>query len=152
MQLATISSSFAGTHDSKLHEYVSFLESSIRANPSSADLHTMLGIAYTALGDVCRALEALRVAIALDANHFFAHLRYADLLHRLSAPGDALLISRRALLLARGCAQWRMAKEQMTRIQEAQKSPLLHPPLADPGWTFLLAVLALLATFAPLLS
>ena len=152
MHSAMSGSSFAIPQNLALEEYITFLETSLRANPSSADLHTMLGMAYIKLGDVCRALHVLRVAIALDANHFFAHLRYADLLHRLKSLKDALSISKRALSLARGAVQWRMANEQLIRIQEDRESFRWSLSCDEPIWTVMLAVLALLAAAAPHLN
>ena len=69
----------------KLAEYITMLERACEADPKSADLRTCLGMAYAMNYEVYKSMDALEAAVGLDADHFFAQLKYAELFYRLRA-------------------------------------------------------------------
>ena len=83
-----------------LAEHIDFLEQSCRQNPQSADLRTCLGMAYAMNYDVYKSMDALETAVQLDGKHFFAQLKYAELLYRLRALLRAEEETRKAVELA----------------------------------------------------
>lgn len=109
--------SLAGSRDLKLNEYIRFLEQTLLTQAPTADVHTLLGMAHMSNGDVYLAVQSLEAAIALDGDHFFAHLRYSDLLFRMGALRHAEMKARRAVSLARSISEWRLAKDQLRRIR-----------------------------------
>ncbi|HYZ85298.1 MAG TPA: hypothetical protein VE621_12885 [Bryobacteraceae bacterium] len=142
--------------EGKLEEYIQYLEQSSAANPASADLLTCLGIAHTVRGNVYQAFKSLQRAVAIDANHFFARLRYAELLFRLRSFQNAERECRKALMLARTKVEWRMAHEQLKQIRSSIEGAgaavsLAIPQAAMPDSPFFIC-LALLALYLTLLS
>src|SRR6266511_1530032 len=69
----------------QLADYIGELERACERDPQNADLHTCLGIAHAMNYDAYRSLDALEEARRLAPEHFFAQLKYAELLYRLRA-------------------------------------------------------------------
>src|SRR5258707_5661231 len=69
----------------ELKGYIEFLEKACEEHPLSADLRTCLGVAHAMNYDVYKSMDALEGAVALDETHFFAPLKYSELLYRLRA-------------------------------------------------------------------
>src|SRR6266446_8911309 len=63
--------------------HIGSLERACQENPRSADLRTCLGMAYAMNYDVYKSMDALELAVDLDHTHFFAQMKYAELLYRL---------------------------------------------------------------------
>jgi tetratricopeptide (TPR) repeat protein len=119
----------------RVSEYIRFLEQALRRDPASADLHTCLGLAHIKSGDVYQALACLERAIALDGNHFFARIRYADLLFRIRAFPQAMRQGKRARSLARSGSEWRMAQTLLADVRHSKQSPgpAIMPPCQQPS-------------------
>src|SRR5581483_8448425 len=65
----------------ELKEYIGVLEKACEDNPRSADLRTCLGMAYAMNYDAHKSMDALEAAVQLDETHFFAQLKYSELLY-----------------------------------------------------------------------
>jgi hypothetical protein len=69
----------------ELAVYIRSLELACAENPRSADIRTCLGMAYAMNYEVYKSMDALEAAVGLDETHFFAQIKYAELLYRLRA-------------------------------------------------------------------
>src|SRR6266481_2958432 len=69
----------------ELAVHIGSLERACLENPASADLRTCLGMAYAMNYDVYKSMDALEAAVGLDDTHFFAQMKYSELLYRLRA-------------------------------------------------------------------
>src|SRR5262245_52687862 len=69
----------------ELKEHIGFLEKACEQYPRSADLHTCLGMAYAMNYDVYKSMDTLEAAVSVDDTHFFAQMKYSELLYRLRA-------------------------------------------------------------------
>src|SRR2546425_10228669 len=69
----------------ELKQYISALERACQEKPQSADLRTCLGMAYAMNYEAYNSMDALECAVHLDETHFFAQLKYSELLYRLRA-------------------------------------------------------------------
>jgi hypothetical protein len=69
----------------QLTKHIGMLEKACAENPHSADLRTCLGMAHAMNFDVYKSMDALETAVGLDETHFFAQMKYAELLYRLRA-------------------------------------------------------------------
>ena len=67
------------TTSEKLLAYIRRLERECRVDPRSPDLWTCLGLARLKNRDIYQAKAAFEMALQLDPQHFFAHLRSAEL-------------------------------------------------------------------------
>src|SRR5689334_10564397 len=83
-----------------LAAYIQQLEHACVAQPHSADLRTCLGMAHAMNYDVDRSMDALEEARAVDPEHFWAQLKYAELHYRLRVLDRAEEETRRASELA----------------------------------------------------
>jgi tetratricopeptide (TPR) repeat protein len=94
-------------------------------------------MAHLKSGDVYQALACLERAIALDGNHFFARIRYADLLFRIRAFPQALRQGKRARSLARSGFEWRMAQSLLANVRHSKQAPAsgIMPPCTQPSST-----------------
>jgi hypothetical protein len=68
---------------SKLAEHIQILKAQCGQFPESVDLRTCLGMAYAMNFDVYRSMDAFEASVAMDPSHFFAQLKYSELLYRL---------------------------------------------------------------------
>ncbi len=119
----------------KLAEYIATLEQSCQASPQSADLRTCLGVAYAMNFDVYKSLDALEAAIGLDQGHFFAQLKYSELLYRLRALPRAEQETLKTLELARNGWEHSIARKQLQEIRR-----LIREGTQKPEWTKPLAI------------
>jgi hypothetical protein len=124
-----------------LAAYIQQLEAACSADPRSADLRTCLGMAYAVGYDVYRSMDALEQARAIDPEHFWAQLKYAELHYRLRALNRAERETRRAADLAANPFQLAIARKQMKEIRELQ-----HSSIRNVEWTKPLTVPALVLT------
>ena len=102
---------------------------------------TTLGMAYAVGYDVYRSMDALEQARAIDPEHFWAQLKYAELHYRLRALNRAERETRRAADLAANPFQLAIARKQMKEIRELQ-----HSSIRNVEWTKPLTVPALVLT------
>jgi thioredoxin-like negative regulator of GroEL len=107
----------------ELDAYIRTLEEACIAHPASADLLTCLGVAHAAKAEPASAQLAFEKALAADPEHFFARLRYAELLLRLKKFRNAEGHSRLASKAARNRAESAMAKRLLGLIRKAAKTP-----------------------------
>jgi tetratricopeptide (TPR) repeat protein len=113
----------------ELTVYIQTLEAACLANPESADLRTCLGMAHAVNLDVYKSMDALEEARAVDPEHFWAQLKYAELHYRLRALTRAEEETRRAADLARDPVQLAIARRQMMEIRQ-----LLHGCVRNVHW------------------
>ena len=132
----------------ELRQYISALERACEENPQSADLRTCLGMAYAMNYAVYKSMDALECAIKMDETHFFAQLKYSELLFRLRALPRAEDETLKALNLAQNGWELSLAKKQLQEIRrlirEGTQKPEWNKPLKTPTLT-LLALMAVLS-------
>jgi len=123
----------------KLAEYIQTLERLCLESPDSADLRTCLGMVYAMNYEVYKSMDALEAAVACDPQHFYAQLKYAELLYRLRALPRAEEETLRALDLAADPWEHSLARKQLQEIRR-----LLREGTQKPAWTKPLVVPAML--------
>ena len=126
----------------KLAEYIQMLERACLEDPQSADLRTCLGMAQAMNYDVYKSMGSLETAMDLDADHFFARFKYAELLYRLRALPKAEEETQRAMELAGNSWEVSMARRQLQEIRrltrEGTQKPAWTKPLTTPALGLLL--------------
>jgi tetratricopeptide (TPR) repeat protein len=132
----------------ELKEYIGALEKACEDKPRSADLRTCLGMAYAMNFDAYKSMDTLETAIRLDKTHFFAQLKYSELLYRLRALPRAEEETLKALKLAGNSWELSLARKQLQEIRrlirEGTQKPEWNKSLKSPSMIFL--VLLVLAT------
>ena len=128
----------------ELRAYVTFLETACEENPQSADLRTCLGMAYAMDYQIYKSSGALELAIELDDTHFFARMKYAELLYRLRALPRAEEEAGKALDVAGNLWEIGLARKQLQEIRK-----LIHDGTRRPEFTkpLMAPVLALIGLF-----
>jgi cytochrome c-type biogenesis protein CcmH/NrfG len=119
-----------GVSPDELAVYIRQLEDACLANPQSANLRTCLGVAHAVNFDVYKSMDALEEALRLDADNFWAQLKYGELHYRLRALNRAEEETRRAIELAETPLQLALARQQMKEIRA-----LLHTCVRNVHWT-----------------
>jgi hypothetical protein len=102
---------------SKLAEYIQLLEAECGKFPESADLRTCLGMAYAMNFDVYRSMDAFEASIEMDPSHFFAQLKYSELLYRIRTLHRAERETLKALELANNGWELSLARAQLKEIR-----------------------------------
>ncbi len=127
--------------------YIAALEQACLNEPLSTDLRTCLGMAHAMNYEAYKSMDALEAAIDLDPEHFFAQLKYAELLYRLRALPRAEEETLRAMNLAGNGWELSVARRQLQEVRR-----LMREGTQKPAWTkpLLAPALALLALFAAL--
>src|SRR6266700_2151951 len=125
----------------ELREYIGFLEKACEEHPVSADLRTCLGMAYAMNFEVYKSMDALEAAVGLDETHFFAQMKYSELLYRLRALERAEEETVKAVNLAGNGWELSMARKQLQDIRqlirEGTQKPTWNKPLRTPALTLL---------------
>src|SRR4026208_295495 len=101
----------------EIRGYIQTLETACLENPRSADLRTCLGMAYAVNYDVYKSMDALEAATALDPTHFWAQLKFAELLYRLRVLTRAEGETAKAVDLAQNGWQLSVARKQLQEIR-----------------------------------
>jgi tetratricopeptide (TPR) repeat protein len=135
----------------ELREYIEFLEKACQDNPKSADLRTCLGMAYAMNYQAQKSMDVLEAAVELDGTHFFAQLKYSELLYRLRALQRAEVETVKALDLAGNTWELSLARKQLQEIRrlmrEGTQRPEWNKPLKVPSFVLMsLLVVASLIT------
>lgn len=129
-----------------LQAHIERLEDAFRLNPTSADICTCLGMAHAMNYDVYRSMDALEEAVRLDGKHFFAQLKYAELLFRIRTLHRAEEETRKALALAGTTWELSLARKQLQEIRamlrKGNERPVLNKSLRVPA--LILAGMAIL--------
>jgi tetratricopeptide (TPR) repeat protein len=102
----------------ELSVYICSLEQACLAQPESADVRTLLGMAYAMNYDAYKSMDILEAAIAIDSNHFWAQLKYGELHYRLRALVRAEEETLKALDLARNPWELSVARRQLQEIRK----------------------------------
>jgi tetratricopeptide (TPR) repeat protein len=110
--------------------YIQQLERACLDNPRSADLRTCLGMAYAVNYDVYKSMDILEEATAIDPEHFWAQLKYAELHYRLRALPRAEEETLKAVDLAQNPWQLSVARKQLQEIRTLQ-----HESVRNVNWT-----------------
>ena len=111
----------------ELEAYIRNLLAACAADPQSADLHTCLGVAYAARHQFGKAMSAFRNALQLMPGHFFARLRYAEVLHSRGFVRKAERQAHMAAESARTRAESAMAGRLLSHMREANFISSLDP-------------------------
>jgi hypothetical protein len=114
----------------RLAEYIRTLETACDENPRSADLRTCLGMAYAMNYEVYKSMDALELAVALEPDHFFSQLKYAELHYRLRALLRAERETLKAIDLAGNGWELSLARKQLQEIRR-----LMREGTQKPEWT-----------------
>jgi tetratricopeptide (TPR) repeat protein len=117
-----------------LAEIIASLERQCQEHPQSAGLRTCLGMAYAMNFEVYKSMDALETAVATDPSHFWAQLKYAELLYRLRALDRAEEETRRALDLATGAWEISAARKQLQEIRRLFREGTQKPAWTKPLW------------------
>lgn len=129
----------------ELKEYIGFLEKACQEHPHSADLRTCLGMAYAMNYDVYKSMDALETAVALDETHFFAQLKYSELLYRLRALERAEPETLKAVQLAGNGWELSLARKQLQDIRQKRREGTQKPEWNKPLKTPVVTLVALMA-------
>ncbi len=131
----------------ELQEYIGFLEKACEEQPRSADLRTCLGMAYAMNYEVYKSMDALEAAVALDETHFFAQLKYSELLYRVRALERAEPETLKAVNLAGNGWELSLARKQLQDIRQKRREGTQRPewnkPLKAPTVALTLLMVAL---------
>lgn len=120
----------ASVKPAELAGYITMLERAVQENPESADLRTCLGMAYAMNYDVYKSMDSLEAAVELAPQHFFAQLKYAELLYRLRALDRAEAETAKALDLAANHWEVSLARKQLLEIRRLRRDGTQKP-----AWT-----------------
>jgi hypothetical protein len=125
----------------ELQKFIQQLEVACQNEPRSASLRTCLGMAHAMNYDVYKSEDTLELAIQLEPDHFFAHLKYAELHYRLRALIRAERETIRAMDLATNSWELALARKQLQEIRrlmrEGTQKPEWTKPLTRPAVYFL---------------
>ena len=128
----------------ELKEYIEFLEKACEENPLSADLRTCLGVAHAMNYDVYKSMDALEGAVGLDETHFFAQLKYSELLYRLRGLERAEAETIKAVNLAGNGWELALARKQLQDIRQKRREGTQKPEWNKPLKTPAICMLALM--------
>ncbi|MDQ2945715.1 MAG: hypothetical protein M3Y27_07205 [Acidobacteriota bacterium] len=121
----------------ELKAYIGFLERTCEEQPLSADLRTCLGMAYAMNYDVYKSMDTLETAVKLDDMHFFAQMKYSELLYRLRALERAEAETVKAVNLAGNGWELSIARKQLQDIRQKRRDgsqkPEWNKPLKAPA-------------------
>jgi hypothetical protein len=134
----------------KLAEYIQALDAECGRLPESADLRTCLGMAHAMNFDVYRSMDSFENAVAIDASHFFAQLKYAELHYRIRTLHRAEQETLKALGLANNGWELSLARAQLKEIRRLLRKGNERPAMT-PSWrraAFVCVGAALLAGLA----
>jgi tetratricopeptide (TPR) repeat protein len=129
----------------QLKEYIGALEKACEEHPGSADLRTCLGMAYAMNYDAYKSMDALEAAVELDETHFFAQMKYSELLYRLRALERAEEETVKAVDLAGNGWELAMARKQLQDIRQRRRDGTQKPAWNKPLRTPALVLLGLFA-------
>ncbi|MBI2685694.1 MAG: hypothetical protein HYX27_05220 [Acidobacteria bacterium] len=121
----------------QLSAYIEHLELACRENPRSASLRTCLGMARAMNFEVYKSMDALEAARRLDPEHFWAQMKYSELLYRLRALPRAEQETITALNLASNDWELFTARQQLQEIRrlirDGTQKPEWNRPLLPPA-------------------
>jgi hypothetical protein len=127
-----------------LAETIASLERQCAEQPDSAGLRTCLGMAYAMNFEVYKSMDALEQAVAAEPEHFWAQMKYAELLYRLRILPRAEIETLRALDLAGDPLEMAVARKQLQEIRRLMREGTQKPAWVKPLWTPLLGLVMFL--------
>jgi hypothetical protein len=131
-----------------LGQTIRTLEEQCLQNPESADIHTCLGMAYAMNFDVYKSMDVLEKAVAIEPLHFWAQMKYAELLYRLRALPRSQEETSRALDLATSAWEMDVARKQLQEIRRLMRDGTQKPAWTKPLWPPVLVMIAILAVLS----
>lgn len=132
----------------QLAVYLEQLEVACRENPGSASLRTCLGMARAMNLEVYKSMDALEEARRLEPEHFWAQMKYSELLYRLRALPRAEQETLAALELAGNTWELFTARQQLQEIRRLMRDGTQKPEWNRP----LVPAVLFLAVMGVLLS
>jgi hypothetical protein len=134
----------------QLSTQIQLMERACLENPQSVELRTSLGMAYAMDYQVYKSMEALEAATAMDPDHFWAQLKYAELQYRLRALPAAEQETLKAVNLARNPWELNVARRQLQEIRrllrEGTRTIAWNKPLTMPALVLLAMFILLFVT------
>ncbi len=135
----------------RLQQCIQDLQEACREDPQSANLRTCLGIAHAVNLDVYKSFDSLEEARRLDPQNFWAQQKYAELLYRMRALGEAEPESLKALELANTHLELAVARKLLAEVRQKYRDgtnkPVWTRPLLAPA-----AVLVVMMAAAALMG
>jgi hypothetical protein len=116
----------------QLAVYIDQLELACKESPRSASLRTCLGMARAMNLEVYKSMDALEAARALDPAHFWAQMKYSELLYRLRALPRAEQETLAALELATNTWELGTARRQLQEIRRLTRDGTQKPEWNKP--------------------
>ena len=116
----------------QLSDYIGVLEKACEEDPESPDLRVCLGVAYAMDFEAYKSMDALERAILMDPTHFFAQLKYAELLYRLRVLLRAEQETLKAVDLAQNSWELSLARKQLQQIRERMREGTQRPAWVKP--------------------
>jgi Tfp pilus assembly protein PilF len=104
-----------------IDEAVGLLRQTVQLDAQSFYGHLALGIALTKVLEIPAAERALETAITLEPRNFYAHLRMAELFHRVGVPTRMKEELQIALDLAETAEQKKIARDLLS--SEERRNP-----------------------------
>jgi tetratricopeptide (TPR) repeat protein len=115
---------------SRIDEAVTLLRQSVQLAPDSFHGNLALGIALTRALEIPAAEAALSAAISLEPKNFYAHLRMAELYHRVGVPTRVKEELRIALDLAESAEEKKIARDLLTKEENEDAHRAWRPDFA----------------------
>ena len=115
-----------------IQRHIRQLEDACLANPRSADLRTVLGMAYAVNYEVYKSMDALEAATALDPMHFWGQLKYGELHYRLRTLTRAEEETLKAVQLAQNGWQLSLARKQLQEIRQMSRESIRNVTWSKP--------------------
>jgi hypothetical protein len=113
----------------ELAAHIHRLEQACLEQPQSADLRTCLGMTYAMNYDVYKSMDALEAATEIAPTHFWANLKYGELLYRLRILKRAEAQTLKTLRFAENHWQLSLARKQLQEIRR-----LSHDTARNVSW------------------
>lgn len=137
----------------ELRGHIVRLEQAVAANPDSADLWTVLGMAYAMDFRVHPCIEGFERARQLAPASFWPQFKYAEILMRIRALQKAETEMIRATELAGDAAEYMLSRRFLNDIRQLRRQGTQKPawtrPLAGP--TMITAALFVLVVIGAIL-
>ena len=111
----------------RIDEAVGLLRQAVGLDARSFLGQLALGIAFTKALDIPAAQEALEIAVSLEPENFYVHLRTAELYHRIGVPGRVKEELRAALDFARTPEEKKMVRTLLALDQAREPRRAWRP-------------------------
>jgi len=115
----------------RIEEAIVLLRQAVALDGRSFFGHLALGIALTKGLEIPAAEQALETAVSLEPENFYAHLRSAELYHRIGVPGRANEELRAALNFARTAEEKKIARDLLAAEKRREPRRAWRPDFSS---------------------